>query len=83
MLVLGLAALALGLEQSGWLRRIVRAQLVERVGEPLVVGDVRLSWFDAALEIDGLALGLEQDAVELERVRVVLRAGAGSCRGRR
>ena len=76
-LVLGLAALSLVLEQSGWLRRIVRAQLVERLGEPLEVGDVRLAWFDAALEIDGIDLGLEQDAVALERVRIVLRAGRG------
>ncbi|HVS17701.1 MAG TPA: AsmA-like C-terminal region-containing protein [Planctomycetota bacterium] len=76
-LVLGLATLALALERSGWLRRIVRGQLVARLGEPLAIGEVRLSWFDAAIEIDDLDLGLEQDAVELERVRIVLRASRG------
>lgn len=75
--VLGLAATSLVLERSGWLGRWVRARLVERLGEPLEIGDVRLAWFDAALEIDGLDLGLERDAVELESVRIVLRAGRG------
>lgn len=77
LLVVGLAVLELALEKSGWLRRMVRAELVARLGEPLEIGDVRLSWLDAGLEIDDLSLGLEQDAVELERVRVVLRAGRG------
>jgi hypothetical protein len=73
--VVVLAALSLALERSGWLADYVRARLVERLGEPLTIGDVRLAWFDCALEIEDLDLGLERDAVELESVRIVLRAG--------
>lgn len=75
--VLALAAVAWGLERSGWLARHVRAQLVERLGEPLSVGSVRLAWLDAALWIEDLDLGLERDALQLESVRVLLRAGPG------
>lgn len=75
--VLALAATAWGLERSGWLKRYVEARLVEILGAPLSLGEVRLAWLDAALWIEDLDLGLEQDALELDSVRVVLRAGPG------
>jgi hypothetical protein len=77
LLTLVAAVLALVIERGGWLERWVRDELVARLGEPILIEDVRLSWLDAALEIDGLSLGLATDKVELQQVRIVLRGGRG------
>jgi len=68
-------AVALALERSGWLTSRVRDALARELGplgEALAVADVRLRWFEPAVELRGVTLGPDAGLLVLDAVDVGL-----------